>query len=130
MKRVRYDILRTPLGMELSESDLADEDAQFHIAMMDNTDIVGTIVMNPIDSDVIRLRQMAVLSAYQGRGIGKNLITFAEKIAKDKGFKRVILKGRETVASFYEAMGYIQEGEPFVSGEVTVPTVMMNKDLR
>jgi GNAT superfamily N-acetyltransferase len=70
---------------------------------------------------------MAVLSGLQGKGIGRVIMTFAENIARDRGFKRLNMHARKTAQGFYEKLGYHMEGPEFE--EVTIPHVEMVKGL-
>ncbi len=127
-KRFRDKILREPLGLALSEKDVEGEGQQFHIAALDDAgDVVGTVVLKPVSVDEIKLRQMAVADNMQGTGLGKKLVTYAETVAKKRGFHVVTMHARISALGFYEKLGYKTEGESFI--EVTVPTILMKKRL-
>jgi GNAT superfamily N-acetyltransferase len=127
-KRFREALLRTPLGLELSEQDLAGEQSQIHIAAVDRVGVVrGTVLLKPISEDTVKLRQMAVCDKVQGAGLGRKLVTFAEQVAKERGFKIIEMHARVSALGFYEKLGYATEGEKFI--EVTVPTILMKKAL-
>ena len=49
---------------------------------------------------------MAVVSGLQGKGIGKVLLQFAENIARDRGYKKIMMHARKTAVGFYEKSGY------------------------
>ena len=70
---------------------------------------------------------MAVVSGLQGKGIGKNILQFAENIARDRGYKKIIMHARKTATGFYEKLGYKITGPEFV--EVTIPHYEMEKSL-
>lgn len=80
------------------------------IAEVDNQ-IVGYILLtkvNIIDVNTssytsLALAPVAVLQKFQGKGIGRKLIEFAHKKAKDLGFGSVILLGHE---NYYPRFGY------------------------
>jgi GNAT superfamily N-acetyltransferase len=75
----------------------------------------------------VRLRQMAVLSGLQGKGIGRVLMMFAENIARDRGYKRLTMHARGTAVGFYEKLGYNICSDEFF--EVTIPHYIMEKNL-
>jgi predicted GNAT family N-acyltransferase len=54
-------------------------------------------------------------------------MSFAENIARDRGFKRLNMHARKTAQGFYEKLGYHLEGPEFE--EVTIPHIEMVKDL-
>jgi predicted GNAT family N-acyltransferase len=63
----------------------------------------------------------------QGKGMGQALMVFAENIARDYGYKKLIMHARTTVVGFYEKQGYIINGKEFE--EVTIPHLIMEKPL-
>jgi ribosomal protein S18 acetylase RimI-like enzyme len=70
---------------------------------------------------------MAVIAGLQGKGIGKVLIQFAENIARDRGFKKIMMHARKSAIGFYEKMGYTIVGTEFE--EVNLPHFLMEKNL-
>jgi GNAT superfamily N-acetyltransferase len=79
------------------------------------------------DAKSCRLRQMAVLNNLQGKGIGRALMNFAENIARDQGYRKLIMHARKTAVGFYEKLGYSVVGDEFL--EVTIPHYIMEKKL-
>jgi predicted GNAT family N-acyltransferase len=75
----------------------------------------------------IQLRQMAVDINMQGTGIGGAIVDFAEKTAKEKGFKILMMHARDVVISFYEKCGYHIADDGFT--EVGIPHHKMEKHL-
>ena len=126
--KLRYEILRRPLGLELSTKDVAVDDKEFHIAAFDNGNAVGCVLLRPINTDVIKLRQMAVSDECQGQGVGAKLVRYAEELAAVRGFKIMETHARTFAKGFYEKLGYTAEGEEFT--EVTVTTIKMVKILK
>ena len=76
---------------------------------------------------VAKLRQMAVRNGSQGTGIGRMLMIFAETVARDKGFKKLVMHARKSAIGFYEKLGYKIQGDEFL--ELTIPHYVMEKDL-
>lgn len=127
-KRCRQNVLRTPIGLALSEKDVAGEELQLHIAALDEADkVVGTVLLKPLTPTLIKLRQMAVDHALQGAGLGSRMVRFAEQIAHARGFHRIELNARVYAKGFYEKLGYAAEGDEFE--EVGLVTVKMTKSL-
>ncbi len=52
---------------------------------------------------------------------------FAENLARDRGYNRLIMHARKSVAGFYEKLGYKITGDEFV--EVTIEHYTMEKIL-
>jgi len=127
MVALRNQILRKPLGLEYSDDELAQEKKETLIAAFEEDEILGCCVLSNIGNGRYRLRQMAVKNEVQGKGIGASIMSFAETIAKDKGFKFMVLHARETAVGFYEKFGYKVVGDVFI--EVNLPHYLMEKEL-
>jgi len=125
--KIRYDVLRKPLGTELSAKDIEADDKEFHVAVFDGANAIACVLLRPINADIIKLRQMAVTDACQGQGIGAKLVLHAEELAASRGFKTMELHARKFAQGFYEKLGYATEGEEFI--EATVPNIKMFKSL-
>ena len=67
----------------------------------DANTMVGTIGLYPMDSNTCELRKMYLLPHARGRGLGSFLLTTAIQIAKEKGYKTIVL---ETVSPLVEAI--------------------------
>jgi ribosomal protein S18 acetylase RimI-like enzyme len=89
--------------------------------------MLGCCMLVEEDSQTVRLRQMAVLNALQGKGIGKALMLFAENLARDRGFRKIIMHARKNAVGFYEKMGYSSIGDEFI--EISLPHFLMEKKL-
>ncbi len=134
-KQFRDLVLRRPIGLTLSAQDVAGEENQIHIVALtagetkDGRDrsIIGCVLLKPLTSDLIKLRQMAVGPQAQGAGLGRKLVRFAEALAQARGYKEIELNARVSAQVFYEKLGYEVCGEPFV--EVTLPTILMTRAL-
>lgn len=123
----RDGILRKPLGLSFSSEDLEQESGDFHVGAFGDTGVIGCCVLTPVDNDTLKLRQMAVRPDIQGKGIGRDIVGFAETIGKDRGFRRMIMHARKTAVGFYERLGYTVTSAEFE--EVTVPHFVMEKPL-
>lgn len=127
MKQLRQDVMRTPLGMVLSDSDIEGEAMQILIAAFEGKTMLGSVIFKPLGEGVIKLRQMAVSDASQGKGVGKQLVRFGEELALTQGYTTVDLSARVSAQVFYEKLGYTAYGEAFE--DVGLPHIMMTKTL-
>src|SRR5687768_11161022 len=127
MVQLRNDILRKPLKLTLTPEELAKEKDEILIGAFDEVKMLGCCMLITVDSSTVRLRQMAVLNNLQGKGIGRALMQFAENIARDRGFKKIIMHARKSAAGFYEKLGYQDCSGEFE--EVTLPHYEMEKKL-
>lgn len=124
---LRYKILREPLGLVYTPQQLEDERNEIHIAAFFENEIIGCLLLKPESDSEIKMRQVAVSSSRQGMGIGKSLVSFAEKFAVENGYKLITLHSRDSALGFYETLGYKTVGEGFT--EVTIPHHKMIKRL-
>lgn len=127
MVDLRYNMLRKPLGLSFAEEELEKEKNDILIGCFDDDRLEGCCMLVPVDKITVQLRQMAVTSGLQGKGIGRVLMQFAENISRDQGYRKIIMHARKTATGFYEKLGYKISGEEFT--EVTIPHYQMQKNL-
>lgn len=127
MVQLRYEVMRKPLGLGFTEEELSKEKEDILIGAFEDDEIIGCCLLTKIDSNCTRLRQMAVQKNHQGLGIGESMMQFAENIARDRGFRQIMMHARETAIGFYERYGYKTKGEEFI--EVNIPHRVMEKKL-
>jgi predicted GNAT family N-acyltransferase len=120
---LRSAILRQPLGLSLSADELSEEADSHHIGCYAGGELVGCLVLKPIDARRIQMRQVAVDEKARGRGIGRMMVEYSEDLARKLGFREMILHAREVVVPFYELLGYTRVGDRFI--EVTIPHWVM-----
>ncbi len=104
--QLRNEILNKPSNLPLIEKMPENEKKFIILAAYYKNEIVGTLSIDRLSSDTVQMRQVAISSKLQGHGIGKKLMTSAERIAKFFRFKRVVLDARDSAWNFYEKLGY------------------------
>jgi GNAT superfamily N-acetyltransferase len=107
---LRYEVLRRPLGRQLSAEDSAGEEAACHLVCYHGEQIVACLVLVPRDGGDVHMRQVAVIPEMQRQGIGEALVEHAEALARQRGFRRMFLNARESAVPFYEKLGYARCG--------------------
>jgi GNAT superfamily N-acetyltransferase len=127
MVKLRDEILRKPLGLTFTQEELESERNNLLIAAYEDDEMLGCCMLVEEEPQTVRLRQMAVPDAYQGKGIGRALMNFAENLARDRGYKRITMHARKNASGFYEKMGYKRLGDEFE--EITIPHIVMEKGL-
>ncbi|MGN6617880.1 MAG: GNAT family N-acetyltransferase [Ilyomonas sp.] len=127
MVELRYNLLRKPLRLQFDEEELNREKDDIHIGCFEDDHLEGCCLLTQTDPSTVRLRQMVVISGLQGKGIGRVLLQFAENIARDRGYKKILMHARKSAVGFYEKLGYNVVGEEFE--EVTIPHYVMEKKL-
>lgn len=125
MVDLRFQLLRKPLGLDFTAEDLEKEKDDILIGIFDDDLLEGCCILTKIAPQTVKLRQMAVNSGLQGKGIGRVLMTFAENVARDRGMRRMVMHARKSAIGFYEKLGYRTCSEEFL--EVTIPHFEMEK---
>ena len=126
---LRYKILLEPLGLKFLDSFRPEEANYLHLGCVEMLDgkLVGGLLLVPLDDEKIRMMQVAVDTIYQGEGIGRELVKYAEKRAKEAGYSQIVMHAMLSVVGFYEKIGYRIEGEAFDEQGITFMKVV--KDL-
>lgn len=131
---LRDELLRKPLGLHFTAGDLAQEENEFHLALVStdtngNQQVDAILLLKPTgEAGVIKMRQVATRETMQGQGLGTMLVQKAEDFALDNGFFKMELNARETAVPFYKNRGYRIVSERFT--EVNIPHFKMEKNLR
>lgn len=126
--QLRREILRFPLNLDYSLSDLAPDQADHHLAAVDkNGALIGCVILAHVSPSIMKMRQLAVTVSRQGQGIGLALVKSAELWALKHGYTRFTLNARESAVPFYTRLGYDKIGDRFI--EVSIPHIRMQKDL-
>jgi ribosomal protein S18 acetylase RimI-like enzyme len=124
---LRSRVLRQPLGLYPGPEERPAEAKLRHLGAFDGDRLVGCLMLEDKGDGRVKMRQVAVDFEHQRRGIGSKLVAFSERVAREAGFREMVLNARDTAVPFYERNGYAKHGEPFV--EVTVRHYAMSKSL-
>jgi predicted GNAT family N-acyltransferase len=122
---LRQRVLRAPLGLDIRNDDLQVETEQIIFIYEKDNVVKGCVLLQQYDADTFKLRQMAVDTTEQSKGIGMQLVNAADLYAVNFGKSRIMLHARETAIPFYEKLGYEVIGEPLT--EVGLPHRIMEK---
>jgi predicted GNAT family N-acyltransferase len=124
---LRDELLRKPLGMSLKNDDLSRDHTDIILVAKQNNKVVGCLMLHHKDEANVQLRQMAVAGELQGTGVGRVIVTAAEQLAAEKGYKTMVLHARKVAVGFYDRLGYAAISEEFM--EVGIPHFIMEKTL-
>lgn len=65
---------------------------QSDIYVLDRDNVtIAVLALQTVSSDTIEIKNIAVATAFQGQGIGQELLKDAISLAKEKGFKKIII---------------------------------------
>ena len=105
---LRYEILRKPWGQPLGSERDDGEETSIHRMIINKltgkTLAVGRLQFN--SKDEAQIRYMAVSDDFQGQGLGSQIISSLEDVARRNGIKWMILSARENALQFYKKNGY------------------------
>jgi ribosomal protein S18 acetylase RimI-like enzyme len=124
---LRNVILRQPLGLQFTKEDIETETKYRHLACYRGDRLAACLMLRPREDGDVQMRQLAVAADMQRQGIGKALVEYSEAVARNAGYRRMILHAREPAIAFYEKLGYVGFGDRFE--EVTVQHWAMEKSL-
>ena len=126
--KFRWEMLRKPLGMskETLKDELEDE-SQHLIAIDEQKEVIGIGRLHFNNNKEGQIRYMAVSNTIQRKGLGSEIVSGLETIAKKKGIQEMVLNARENAISFYLSMGYKETG-PYDS-DTDIPHITMRKKL-
>ena len=118
---LRYDLLRQPWGQPPGSERDEGEETSIHRMIIDkktgNALAVGRLQFN--STHEAQIRYMAVADEFQGKGLGSQITSALEDVARGKGIQRIILSARENALQFYKNNGYeIMEKTHLLFGEI------------
>lgn len=125
---LRDRILRIPLGLRLTERELADDATDMHIGCFAGEQLVACLIMSPKPDNSVKMRQVAVDEGWQRKGIGARLVRFADAWAAEEGFDKVWCHARDVARKFYLGLGYQVVGAEFE--QVGIPHYHMERSLK
>lgn len=110
------------------EFDDKDTEGTRYIVLLDDGYPVGTCRFYENDTGSVILGRVVILPEYRGRGLGRMVVTEAEKWIAESGYKTVFIDSRLEVTDFYSGLGYISDNGP-VEHCGSFDCVRMHKDL-
>lgn len=106
---LRYEVLRKPWGQGGPGDRATDDGASLHGMIIDeNGGALAVGRIHRIDEQEAQIRFMAVRPDLQGKGVGKAMLLYIEKLGKNNfpGLRSIMLHARERAVPFYERNGY------------------------
>ena len=111
---LRYKVLREPWGHPKgTEKDDYEPISEHFMAVDEQTgEVLGVIKLYEKAPGVGNISHLAVLTAFQHKGIGTSLVEAVEKCARERGFKTLGTMSRVTATAYFEKHGYRIAGIP------------------
>ncbi len=107
------------------DADGLDESCTQFLAWVNGVPI-GTARMRVVDGKA-KAERVAVLDDFRGHGAGHALMNVVESGARAQGLHTVYVHAQQGAVPFYERIGYVVSGPPFV--EAGISHVAMEKDI-
>ena len=123
--RVRVFVDEQGVDPEEEVDDLDRESVQ--IVGVDDTGVIATCRLRDLGGGEWKLERMAVDRRVRRNGVGGRLLAGAEREAREQGATEMLLNAQRRAESFYEAHGYVPEGDTFLEAEIE--HVRMRKEL-
>lgn len=132
---LRRAVLRK--GMESTDVHFPEDevDGAFHLAARDGDEIVGVASFSATPTPyregaaAWQLRGMAVSDDRQGQGIGAELLQAAIDRVRAGGADVLWCNARDSAQAFYARLGFVVEGDGFVTKTTGLPHHVMVLDL-
>ncbi len=121
---VRHPVLRKGKPIESCAFNGDDLHSTQHFGLFDADRLIGVLSLFVEKCDLfetetqLQFRGMAVLESEQNKGIGEQLMRYAESQITLQSPYLIWLNAREKAISFYKKMGYQSIGEPFIIGDI------------
>jgi predicted GNAT family N-acyltransferase len=127
-KEVRYQCLYGDWGLPRELVEDTDGRTYEHLIAEEDGRVVGYGRLH-LEAGDSQIYQLCVVPERRGRGIAVVLMQELMRRAKRAGRYEVHLDAREHVIGFYEKLGFVGEGELFLSMRTHTPHLVMRRAL-
>ena len=110
------------------EFDENDNDDTKYIVLTDDEFPVATCRICDIDGKTAKIGRVVVLPEYRKKGLGRQVISEAEKWLKELGYTQIIIDSRDVAVGFYKKLGYGEVDGKVFQGD-TFNCVKMKKTI-
>ena len=127
---LRYNVLREPWGQPRGTEKDDYEPISHHFMAVNDQDkeVVGCVKFFEKEPGVAWVSHLAVKSALQRTGIGRQLLGYVEAQARELGYKKIGCQSRLNTTDYFEKAGYKVHGLP-TRYFGTTQVVWMEKEL-
>lgn len=109
--QLRWQILRKPWQQVLgSEQDDHEQYSVHRMIVDDNDNVLAVGRLEKTTTQQGKIRYMAVKEIMQGQGLGQQIISELESHASKLGITEIHLNAREQAITFYQKLGYENQG--------------------
>lgn len=126
---LRYDILRKPWNQPKETATDGMENDAINVFVEDNDKVVACGRLQDNANGLGQIRYMAVDDNFQGKGLGKLIVSKLEDEAKRIGLTNIELQARENALDFYKSQGYVVKETSFKLWDI-IQHYLMDKELK
>lgn len=105
-------------NIEIDEHDRdpASVDTAIHVLATFDGEPIATarVLLYDGPNGEAHIGRVAVRAGYRGTGVGRRIMELLHEISRELGYTEVILGAEADAVGFYERLGYVCEGEPYV----------------
>ncbi len=115
---LRHQVFVVEQGVDPTiERDGRDHEA-LHVAVHDGTDHIVATGRLMLLEGVAKVQRVAVATALRGEGLGRLVMEGLERLAANQGAREVRLSSQQDAVGFYERLGYVGNGEPYLEAGI------------
>jgi predicted GNAT family N-acyltransferase len=104
--KIREICLMRPFGLTLNDSDTAKDALSIILVGLKKDKMMSCCMLTPVDASTVALRQLGVLPFYRSNGYAKKLVKHAVALARNKGYREIVLDARYHLVDVYKQMGF------------------------
>ncbi|MCW3467569.1 1-(5-phosphoribosyl)-5-[(5-phosphoribosylamino)methylideneamino]imidazole-4-carboxamide isomerase [Chitinophaga nivalis] len=108
---LRRDVLYP--GLSLNDVKVENDADGLHFGVFEEGELV-TVVSLFLGRESAQFRKLATRPGCQGKGYGKAILAHLAAICRQEKLSRLWCNARDTAVSFYEKLGYRQQGDYFI----------------
>ena len=113
--QLRYDVLRKPWNQNIeTATDYLEHQSINAFIEDENGNVIACGRLQENENKIGQIRFMAVRNNYQGKGLGKLIISYLEEKAKEKKLVEIQLQARENAVDFYKNCNYTIKEKSFL----------------
>lgn len=120
-KTVFVEEQNVPIEIERDQID----DIAWHILMLDGDIPVATGRVFQVEGDKYGIGRVAVVKEERSKGIGNRIMTLLLEKAWSIGANHVEIHAQSYAKSFYENLGFVVDGEPYIEAGIEHITMII-----
>ena len=116
--KLREEVFFEPLGRKIADYDLSAEAGQIVIGAFETNSIytnliIGTATISQLDAVTFKVEWLCADKILRKKGIGTSLMQCVEKIAADRGARKLVIDAPLEAVDFFQRFGYMLKGDVF-----------------